>query len=77
MPSQCALGDSILHLTQTLEVLESHKKSIASTARRVTHLLESVQEVHAEAKADYYDTVSHTSVLYPEVSTYSDILLAS
>lgn len=68
VPSHCALGDSILHLTQTLEVLESHKKSIASTAQRVTDLLESVQEVHVEVKADYYDTVSHTSVLYPELS---------
>lgn len=74
VPSHCALGDSILHLTQTLEVLESHKKSIASTAQRVTSLLESVQEVHVEVKADYYETVSHTSVLYPEVSTYSNVL---
>ena len=63
----CLLDESIEHLSQALGYLESCKEAIALRAVSVLNLLNSVQEVHAGVKENYKLTISHASVVYPEV----------
>lgn len=65
--SQSVLGNPISALTKTLEILESHEETVASRAKEVTELLKSVDELHSVVKLQYNETLSHTSVAYPEV----------
>lgn len=61
------LDDPVAALVGSLERLEDHKEKIATKAREVADLLASVQTTHAGVKRDYNNTLSHTSVVYPEV----------
>jgi hypothetical protein len=54
-------------LIQSLDALESHRTEIAAKAQHVTEVLTRVKAMHAEVKKEYNDTLSHTSVIYPEV----------
>ncbi|KAF8167673.1 hypothetical protein B0H34DRAFT_682662 [Crassisporium funariophilum] len=64
----CLLDEPIDKILRALEDLERCKDAIASQADAVMNLLKSVQAVHAEVKEDYNSTVSHVSVVYPELS---------
>jgi len=55
-------------LSQALEKLERHRDAIVSKAREVAGLLTSVKGIHASVKTEYNETLSHTSVVYPELS---------
>ncbi|RXW19155.1 hypothetical protein EST38_g6682 [Candolleomyces aberdarensis] len=62
------LDAPISTLMETLDVLETQKDEIVSTAANLAELLHEVQEVHRNVKRDYNTTVSRTSVVYPELS---------
>ncbi|KAK0208815.1 hypothetical protein DFS33DRAFT_1372074 [Desarmillaria ectypa] len=62
------LENPICVLRQSLNTLAVNKAAVASKADEVAELLKTVQETHQMVKADYKDTVSHTSVVYPELS---------
>jgi hypothetical protein len=62
------LDEPLTVLQQSLEVLESHRKNITSRAEEVAGVLTSVKAMHGSVKAHYNDTLSHASVVYPEVS---------
>ena len=64
----CLLDESIENLLQALEYLEGCKEAISLRTVSVLNLLNSVQEVHADVKEDYKQTISRASVVYPEVS---------
>ncbi|KIM47778.1 hypothetical protein M413DRAFT_439448 [Hebeloma cylindrosporum] len=64
----CRLDDSIDGILQALEELELHRAEIVLGAEAVANLLESVQENHGNVKDNYNSTVSHTSVVYPELT---------
>ena len=67
-PSQSVLRAPIESLLEALQILDSHQQEIATGAALVGEVLEQVKVVHAAVKRQYNDTLSHTSVLYPEVS---------
>ncbi|KAG7452358.1 uncharacterized protein BT62DRAFT_299890 [Guyanagaster necrorhizus] len=62
------LEDPICVLRQSLNTLAVNKAAVASKAEELAELLKTVQETHQKVKADYKDTVAHTSVVYPELS---------
>jgi len=55
-------------LQASLESLQQHNNEIQSRAREVGQLLKKVQDIHTRVKANYNDALSHTSVVYPELS---------
>jgi hypothetical protein len=61
------LRDPITNLLQSLETLEVYQLQIVIKAREVADTLSKVKTVHAAVKANYNGTLSHTSVVYPEV----------
>jgi hypothetical protein len=65
--SKSVLDDPIEALVAFLDALEGHSHAITGRAAEVSEALKSVQKLHANAKADYKRTLSHTSVVYPEV----------
>lgn len=70
----CRLDDSIDGILQTLEELELHRAEIVLGADSVANLLDSVQDIHGNVKDNYNSTVSHASVVYPEVCSFYIIL---
>jgi hypothetical protein len=64
---ESALADPIAALMESLKMLDCERRDIAWRATEVSHALTSVQTVHAQVKAAYNGTLSHTSVKYPEV----------
>ena len=66
----CRLDDSIDGILQALEELELHRAEIVLGADSVANLLASVQDIHATVKDNYNSTVSHASVVYPEVRPF-------
>ena len=54
-------------LNGSLESLEQFKTNVQFKAREVGELLMQVQDIHAQVKANYNSTLSHTSAVYPEV----------
>ncbi|KAJ6520030.1 hypothetical protein C8R45DRAFT_953640 [Mycena sanguinolenta] len=70
---ESGLANPIAALTQSLKTLESERQEIAWRATEVSHALTAVQSVHAEVKTAYNSTLSHTSVLYPEISTMVEL----
>ncbi|KAF8216000.1 hypothetical protein K438DRAFT_1561452 [Mycena galopus ATCC 62051] len=70
---ESGLADPIAALMQSLKTLDSERQEIAWRATEVSHALSSVQTVHAEVKAAYNGTLSHTSVIYPEISTMVEL----
>jgi hypothetical protein len=71
------LDDPISKLLETLDVLETEKDEIMSTAASLTELLHEVQDMHRNVKLEYNTTVSRTSVVYPEVSREHYFLILS
>lgn len=65
--SASVLDDPIAALLRSLETLETYRQEITTKAKAVVDVLKRVQTVHAEVKAEYNDTLAHTSVVYPEV----------
>lgn len=59
--------EPIRALHETFSKLEAHQVSIASKARKITGILTRVKGIHASVKTEYNETLSHTSVAYPEV----------
>ncbi|KAF7339293.1 hypothetical protein MSAN_02142800 [Mycena sanguinolenta] len=72
-PPESGLANPIAALMQSLKTLESERQEIAWRATEVSHALTAVQSVHAEVKAAYNSTLSHTSVIYPEISTIVEL----
>lgn len=64
---QCALDKPIERLETLLEELQRQKAEITADAESVSQLLKAVQEVHGKLKEEYNKTVSHVSVVYPQV----------
>ncbi|KAF8913091.1 hypothetical protein CPB84DRAFT_1670496 [Gymnopilus junonius] len=64
----CSLDDPLEGLVEALQQLEQFNEDIAKEAEDVNNLLDSVQTVHAQVKDNYNATVSHVSIVYPELS---------
>ncbi|KAJ7110005.1 hypothetical protein C8R44DRAFT_634387 [Mycena epipterygia] len=67
--SESVLADPITALMESLKTLDAERQEIAWRATEVSGVLKTVQTVHADVKAAYNGTLSHTSVIYPEIST--------
>jgi hypothetical protein len=65
--SKSVLDEPIASLVLSLSELEVHSRMIAERATEAAETLKSVQKIHAGVKSDYKSTLSHTSVVYPEV----------
>ncbi|KAJ7103322.1 hypothetical protein B0H15DRAFT_975630, partial [Mycena belliarum] len=63
------LADPISALMESLKTLDEQRREIAWRATEVSAVLKTVQTVHADVKAAYNGTLSHTSVIYPEISS--------
>lgn len=61
------LEGPISSLLKSLETLETQRQEIVEKAKEVAEVLTKTKAIHATVKADYNDTLSHTSVVYPEV----------
>lgn len=64
----CSLDDPLEGLVEALQQLEQFKEEIAKEADDVNNLLNSVQTIHGQVKDNYNTTVSHVSIVYPEVT---------
>ena len=73
--SQSVLDDPIGVLVHSLKDLETHQRVIASQAVEVERALQNAQAVHGDVKAEYKSTLSHTSVVYPEVRFLKPFLI--
>lgn len=69
-PPDSVFDGPIPALSQTLETLEGHREACVTKAGEVAGILTSVKGIHASVKTEYNDTLSHTSVVYPEVRFY-------
>lgn len=67
--SESIFDSSISTLLTTIAALEGHRHEILDQTRNVTDVLQRVQVLHGETKADYNAALAHTSVAYPELST--------
>ncbi|KAJ7161366.1 hypothetical protein C8R43DRAFT_880779 [Mycena crocata] len=67
--AESVLADPIIALMESLKTLDSERQDIAQRATEVSHRLKEVQTTHAQVKSSYNGTLSHTSVIYPEIST--------
>jgi hypothetical protein len=66
----CPLDKPIETLEGLLEVLKIQNAEIVSDAETVSELLKVVREVHGKVKDEYNKTVSHVSVVYPQVRDF-------
>ena len=71
--SRSVLDDPIASLVVSLSQLEVHSREITRRATKVGETLKAVQKVHGSVKAGYNSTLSHASVVYPEVCFFSFI----
>lgn len=62
------LTNPVNSLLQSLQSLDDVRKDIWTKSKEVTEVLASVQSIHSQVKAEYNETLSHTSVVYPEVN---------
>jgi hypothetical protein len=69
-PPDSVFDNPIAALSQTLETLEYQREAITTKGGEVAGILTSVKGIHASVKMEYNDTLSHTSVVYPEVRFY-------
>lgn len=69
------LNNPIATLVRSVETLEAHNSKIAKRATDVGETLVAVQDMHTNVKTHYKATLSHTSVVYPEVSLNIFIVL--
>lgn len=70
-PPDSVFDDPIAALAHTLDNLEEHKKATMVKAREVSGILTTVKGTHASVKTEYNETLSHTSVVYPEVNIFT------
>ncbi|KAJ7170085.1 hypothetical protein C8R46DRAFT_1091080 [Mycena filopes] len=70
---ESVLADPIALLMESLKTLDEERREVAWRAEEVLDVLKGVKSVHAEVKTAYNDTLSHTSVIYPEISTIVDL----
>lgn len=66
-PPGSVFDEPITTLLQSLTQLEDHKKTTLVKTREVAGILTKVKGIHASVKTEYNETLSHTSVVYPEV----------
>ena len=66
-PPGSVFDEPITTLLQLLTQLEDHRKTTLVKAREVAGILTKVKGIHASVKTEYNETLSHTSVVYPEV----------
>ncbi|CAA7265940.1 unnamed protein product [Cyclocybe aegerita] len=64
----CFLDDTIESALRTLDILRNQKAEVTRDSAASAELLGSVQQVHAEVKDKYNQTVAQASVIYPELS---------
>ncbi|KAK7465351.1 hypothetical protein VKT23_005330 [Stygiomarasmius scandens] len=60
-------------LKHSLDALEVDLQAINERAKHVSEVLKTTQGIHASVKADYNETLAHTSVIYPELSRIVDL----
>lgn len=65
--SRSVFEDPIKSLMQSLEQLEIHRRHITRESEAVAGILTRVKNVHSKVKKGYNETLSHTSLVYPEV----------
>ncbi len=68
--SDDVLEDPVNSLRETLSSLRLQKIAITARANEVAELLSSVHATHQKVKAEYNETLAHTSVVYPEVHLF-------
>ncbi|KAF9040472.1 hypothetical protein BDZ89DRAFT_1156684 [Hymenopellis radicata] len=66
--SDDVLEDPVNSLRETLKSLRLQKIAVTARANEVAELLSSVHATHQKVKAEYNETLAHTSVVYPELS---------
>ncbi|KAF9460106.1 hypothetical protein BDZ94DRAFT_1266679 [Collybia nuda] len=66
--TKSVLDDPITTLVHSVEALEVHNNKIVRRAKDVGETLLAVQDMHSNVKTHYKATLSHTSVVYPELS---------
>lgn len=66
-PPNSVFDEPINALSQSLTQLEDRRKTTLVKAREVAGVLTKVKGIHASVKTEYNETLSHTSVVYPEV----------
>ncbi|KIJ66325.1 hypothetical protein HYDPIDRAFT_26686 [Hydnomerulius pinastri MD-312] len=66
--SESVLDKPISVLIEKLQALEGEREPLQDQADEVTKKLAEVRLTHAIVKEEYNDAVSHTSVVYPELS---------
>lgn len=59
----------IASLTESLEKLEAHRHTVIREAETVAETLQRIKAIHNSVKKEYNQTLSHTSLIYPEVRT--------
>lgn len=69
MPSS-VLKDPISSVMQSMADLETYQSQMVQQAQGVMDALARVKVIHSEVKKEYNDTLSHTSLVYPEVRPY-------
>lgn len=66
--SDSVLDNPISALLSLLQRLETERQKITSSAKEVSQVLKNVETIHGDVKSEYNSALSHTSVVYPEVS---------
>lgn len=62
--------DPISAILESLRELEGQRDEIAHEAETVAEALQCVKGIQSEVKREYNETLSHTSLIYPEVSKH-------
>ena len=66
-PLPSVLDSPLKSLQQSLDALEQRRGVIAQKVQEVIETLARVKQLHAAVKAEYNNTMTHTSSVYPEV----------
>jgi len=68
LSSESVFQEPVDSLAHSLEQLETHRDLLTAQAETVLETLTRVKQVHGLVKKEYNDAVSHTSLVYPELS---------
>jgi hypothetical protein len=66
-PPPSVLESPLKSLQQSLDALEERRGMISQKVQEVIETLTRVKQLHAAVKAEYNNTMAHTSSVYPEV----------
>jgi hypothetical protein len=66
-PLPSVLDSPLKSLQQSLDALEQRRGAISQKVQEVIETLTRVKQLHAAVKAEYNNTMTHTSSVYPEV----------